>query len=152
MQQSVLMVSTVQKEKVGISALRFFNDGFTSDYYNSSKADSESWESYQVTNVLQQPLENVKDLGDHNYAGFINLHFDRIVKYQVSPAIKLDEFIVILGGYFGLLLLLQKLVVTCYVKPKLDDFLSRRCSDLAALKKQGGLIQLARVGAEAQGK
>ena len=100
---------------------------------------------YEVSDVGIEPKVRQIDYLNFDYNFQLNLHFDEIVKYEDSSKIQIDELFTYLGALFGFLVLAQKMIIYCFVRPRYEAFVKHNITDPADFRARTNFIELYRV-------
>lgn len=110
---------------------------------NESQGDLNAY--YEISNLGTEPSIRAKDRLNNDFIFQLNIHFDEIMKYEVSSKIQIDELFLYLGALFGFMALSQKLIIYFYVRPKFEQHIASHVSSVREFKQRTNLLELYRV-------
>ena len=100
---------------------------------------------YQAVDVGVEPQVRAKDILNFDYNFQLNMHFDDITTYENSSKIQIDELFLYLGAFFGFIVVLQKLIIYFYVRPKYNALVQSQVADISDFKRRTNFVELYRV-------
>ena len=81
----------------------------------------------------------------YTFSTLINIKFDYIIKYQLNSTIAYDQIIFYIGGFFGFLMCLQKIIILCCVKPRFKRHVAHNVPSMYDFQGRTRYIELYRV-------
>ena len=115
----------------------------TSKLQDASTGDTGSY--YQIIESDTMPYRSIAANTTIPYQTIVTFRFDSIIKYQLSSRISYNQVFMYMGSFFGFLICLQKLIITCYVRPAYRTYLSQQIDDPYDFNSRTTNIEMYRV-------